>query len=61
MTSTVLYVVTYIRGGRDLPLGNCRLHTANCRYLRATTAKPYTGKRVATPAELRSQPRCRVC
>jgi hypothetical protein len=56
------WVVTYIRPGQgDLPVGNCRLHTEDCRYLRPTTARPYTGKRLATPAELASQSPCSVC
>jgi hypothetical protein len=56
------YVVTYIRPGKpDLPVGKCVLHEPNCRYLRPTSARPYTGKRLATPQELRTQPKCRVC
>jgi hypothetical protein len=56
------HVITYIRPGKpDLPLGNCRLHEATCRYLQPTAARPYTGSRKATRAELASQPRCKVC
>jgi transcriptional regulator with XRE-family HTH domain len=56
------HVVTYIRPGKpDLPLGSCVLHEPSCRYLKPTPSRPYTGSRKATPAELASQPRCRVC
>jgi len=56
-----IWVVTYIRGGVDLRLGNYKLYTADCRYLQPTTARPHTGKRPATPAELQTQDRCLVC
>jgi hypothetical protein len=58
-----VYVVTYIAParGQDLPLGSCRLHAADCRYLRPTAARPYTGKRRATARERATQQRCKVC
>jgi hypothetical protein len=55
------HVVTYIRGGKDLPLGDCRLHESTCRYLQPTVSRPHTGSRKATHAELTTQPRCNVC
>lgn len=56
------YVVTYEPPGRPaLKLGDCRLHEPTCRYLKPTPARPYTGRRKATPQELRTQPRCKVC
>jgi len=64
MTSKAkVYVVTYVdpTRGQDLPLGSCRLHTADCRYLRPTAARPHTGKRHATPHELATQQPCKVC
>ena len=56
------HVVTCINPAnrKDLPLGKCGLHEANCRYLQLTPNRPYTGSRKATPAELRSQPACKV-
>src|SRR4051812_30439634 len=40
------YVVTYQRPGKpDLPLGNCKLHAPDCRYLKPTRSRPYTGGR----------------
>jgi hypothetical protein len=50
-------VVTY----RDLPLGRCCLHEPNCRYLQKWVNRPDTGSRTATPVELATQPRCKVC
>jgi hypothetical protein len=57
------WVVTYIdpATGKDLPLGECRLHEPTCRYLRPTPARPHTGRRKATTQELRTQARCKVC
>jgi hypothetical protein len=55
------HVVTYIRDGKDLPLGDCRLHEPTCRYLRPTAARPYAGSRKATSQELATQPKCHVC
>ena len=56
-----IWLVTYIRNGVDFPIGSCVLHRADCRYLRPTRARPFTGKRVATPAELQTQDKCVVC
>ena len=47
--------------GRDLPLGNSRRHKKTCHYLQPTPARPHTGRRKATPEELKSQPPCKVC
>lgn len=51
------HVVTY----RDLPLGRCCLHEPTCHYLRKWSNRPHTGSRRATPLELATQPRCKVC
>ena len=57
------HVVTYIKkpGEPDLPLGGSVLHEKDCRYLQPTKNRPHTGSRKATAAELRTQPRCKVC
>ncbi len=55
------WVVTYTRDGRDLPLGNSRRHKKTCHYLQPTPARPHTGRRKATPEELKTQPPCKVC
>jgi hypothetical protein len=56
-------VVTYINPatGKDLPLGKCVLHELGCRYLKPSPRRPYTGSRLATPQELLTQPKCKVC
>jgi len=50
-------IVTY----PNLRVGNCVLHEPNCRYLKPTSSRPYTGSRKATAKELRTQPKCKVC
>ena len=55
------WVATDTRDGRDLPLGNSRRHKKTCRYLQPTPTRPHTGRRKATPEELKTQPPCKVC
>lgn len=56
------WIITYIRNGRDLPMTpRIVLHEPNCRYLQPNSNRPYTGRRPATAAELKSQPKCKVC
>jgi hypothetical protein len=56
------YLVTYKKPGQDdLPSEGLMLHEPDCRYLKPTAARPYTGSREATKEELAKHPKCKVC
>lgn len=62
MSRTKVWLVAYPRPGQpDLPTANCKLHEANCRYLRPTASRPYTRPKLASPTEQATQPSCLVC
>jgi hypothetical protein len=52
-----VWIVTY----PGLGSSGLKLHEETCRYLQPSKNKPDTGKRRATPAELRAHQRCKVC
>jgi hypothetical protein len=51
------WLVTY----PGLRVGDCKLHEPNCHHLSPSKNKPLTGRRKATPAELKTQQPCKVC